>query len=1171
MSQPADQWEKKMKPANPVLTRFKRHHLAAAAWLLLSAGAAHAGQMTFSQIPPGAGATEPAPNIIVSVDDSGSMGYDIDGCQTPDWNTAVYGTGGNPSGCPARLLNTNPSRLSSLKSALISTFGNPSTGTTGIIADDRIRLGWQAMWDNGRLTRASGLTNDQSTLSAGAINSVKSFSGTHRTNFNSFINSLVPVYGTPSHKMMANVNTYMSNTGVNGPFAAKPTVTGSPYLSCRRSYHILMTDGAWNSETQTSANAGNYDGTARTLPDGTAYALDSQTRVYRDSFGGTKGTLADWAMKNWATDFQTLTNDVRALTNVSNTVTVGGIALAPYWNPKNNPMTWQGVTQYTIGFGDSATEWGSTPAWDATTDDNYGGGYPNLVNGSVSWLDLFSGTNLETKRPSDLWHAALNGRGKYFPARTPDDLKDAFEDILSDILSQTANPLVSIATSSTRLTTDAFAYIAKYNSEDWSGDLTAYAISSSTGLPNTASAWKASSVMDGSSFSLNDRVVLTHNGTAGKSFRWTNLSSTQKSALRNGTSDSTTVGEARVDYLRGDRTKEANQTGGYLRNRSTRLGDIVNSNIWYTGKPLRMDTDYSGHSSFRSSYASRTPIVYVGANDGMLHGFNASTGKEMIAYVPLGAYTNLRSYTEPTYSHKYFVDGHPFTGDAYDGSWKTFLVGSMGAGGKGYFILNVTNPSTFTDPGTGNSGVVVMDNTLTTDGDIGHIFAAPTVDNSTQSISQQIVKLNNDRWAVIMGNGYNSTNERPVLLIQYLDGAKELKKIVANSSTGQTNGLGAPRAVDIDGNGTMDVVYAGDLKGNLWKFNLIKTSDSSWGVSAWSGDSVCSNSTSCEPLFVAKTSGGALQPITAAPVTVNHPYGGKQVVFGTGKDLIASDRDASSPQTQTTYSVWDKTTYTLSTSGVLSSEGSGAKISSSRSALVQQTVTSTDSSGYVTTSSNKVTYSVTDSTAKRGWYLDLPESGERVLTNPLYLGESTVLVGSVVPKEAIEGETCDLSSAVDKGYITALDAISGTVGSTSLFGEVAPTATRTAFGTGEFASLTDIKNGRTTAITTESNCTGTDCTSSTGSGSSNSGAYCATGTSCVGDTCPAGEDCSGGTTCSGADCICNSSICQCVGDDCACTGSRCRSSSCGTVIAGAIADLCIPGLFGARTDWRELR
>ena len=136
------------------------------------------------------------------------------------------------------------------------------------------------------------------------------------------------------------------------------------------------------------------------------------------------------------------------------------------------------MTQYTIGFGNSATQWGGAPAWDSVNDDNLGGDFPNLVNGTVSWLDLFDGINDNTERPSDLWHAALNGRGNYYPARTAADLQTAFQDILSNILAQTSRPLVSITGSSSRLSNGGFNYVARYNSDGWSGDLAAFSINS---------------------------------------------------------------------------------------------------------------------------------------------------------------------------------------------------------------------------------------------------------------------------------------------------------------------------------------------------------------------------------------------------------------------------------------------------------------------------------------------------------------------------------------------------------------------------------------------------------------------------------------------------------------------------------------------------------------------
>lgn len=1151
---------------------------------LLASANALAAPMTFSQIPPGAGAKEPAPNIIVSVDDSGSMGWDINGCMTMDFRTDVYGNlndptrpAGSPT-CPSRTANTNPSRMASLRAAILNTFGNPTTGDKGIISDDRIRLAWQAMWDNGKDSRPSGQRNDQDLLTAGQINTIKPFSGTHRSNFHSFITTLSPVNGTPSHKMMANVNSYMSSTGSTGPFATSPGVTGAPYLSCRRSYHILMTDGAWNSETTGAGNKGNYDGTARTLPDGTTYTTTTnQTRVYRDAWGGTKGTLADWAMANWATDFQsTLNNDVRPLFPVNANETVGGTALTKYWNPKNNPMTWQGVTQYTIGFGNSATTWNGSPTWNSTTDSTYGGDYSSLVNGPTNWQNLLNTaetqTTLEGRRASDLWHAALNGRGRYFPARTPEALENAFEDILKDILSQTAKPLVAIASNTSRLSKNGLAYVASFNSERWSGDIKAYPIDDNTGLPALTPTWKVSTLLDStntSEFSHSNRVVLTHNGLTGGSgsgiaFKWTALTTSQKNLLTNNGADNNTVGQERLNFLRGDRTKEQPATGGYLRQRDSRLGDIVNSNLWYVGKPLRMDTDYSGHSSFRSSYATRTPVLYAGANDGMLHGFNAQTGKEMLAYVPLGVYANLRNYTQPEYAHKYYVDGHPFAGDAdlqsgTGTNWRTVLVASLGAGGKGYFALDVTNPATFNDSSAGS--IVLMDNTANVDADVGYIFAAPTVDNQTSTLSQQIVKLNNDRWAVILGNGYNSSNERPVLLIQYLDGSKELKKIIANSSTGQTNGLGAPASFDVNGNGTVDVVFAGDLKGNMWKFNLVSESDTNWGVSAWSGSTTCYNSTACKPLFVAKDSGGTTRPITAAPMLMIHPQGGLQVVFGTGKDLVASDRDTTSPPRETIFSVWDLSTYRIESGKLVADESGAIEVSNGRSKLVAQTVTGTAGSGLVETSANTVTYDRTDSSAKRGWYFDLPVSGERVLGAPRFFDGPNLLFSSVVPKQVIEGETCDLASAVDRNFLTILNAISGAPPKTSVFGdEMDPSgnATRLQYGSGEFITLVDSKNRKTTAINTDYFCTGGNCDDDSAPDETCVGSDCA---SCTGPDCP-------GTTCVGPDCSCNGQNCTCVGPDCACSGPGCRGE-CG--VTGGILDLCRSGLFGARTDWRELR
>lgn len=1015
----------------------------------------HAAPLTLVQSPPGA-AREPAPNIIVSVDDSGSMGWDVFGCQTMDFDTTTFGNTLDPARtsadavCPSRETNTRPSRLASLRAALRNTFGNGTASNRGIVTDDRIRLAWQALDE-----RNSGLNQD--VLVAGSVNTLRSFTGQHRTNFESFVASLRAnsLVGTALHKMMANVHSYMGATGINGPYANTPGSTSATAdLSCRKTFHVLMTDGAWNSEEHATVQAGNVDGTfPRTLPDGTVYSDTAQTKVFSDSWGGTTGTIADWSMLHWSTDYQTLANNVRPITRVAQPETVGSVVLQPYWNPKNNPMNWQGVTTHTIGFSRGAVTWNGGPAWDNATDNNYGSGYASKVNNTTQWLNLFDTTltrqQLEAeRRASDLWHAALNGRGKYYPARTDEALTTAFREILSDILQQSSRPLVSIAASSSRLRADGFAYIAGFNSEQWSGELGAYSISATTSNVSPTPTWRASAMLNTSTFSVSDRVILTSpGGTVTSSFLWGSLTTAMQSEL-SGT-NGTTTGSLRLDYIRGDRSSER-QNGGQFRDRASRLGDIVNSNIWMTGRPSRMGFDHYQHAAFRTAQVNRTPILYVGANDGMLHGFNANTGQEVVAYVPRGVYTSLREYTQESYVHKYSVDGHPFTGDVdtsgrgnsttQSAVWRTMLVSGLAGGGKGYFVLDVTSPT---------AAQVVVDNTLPSDSDIGHIYAQPVVDAVSGLRSEQLVKMNNGRWAVVMGNGYNSTNERPVLLIQYLDGDRALHKIVASSATGQTNGLSAPRLIDINGDGKVDIAYAGDLQGNLWKFNLTGTSDTSWSL-AGTG-----------PLFTAEHPTGTRQPITVAPVWMAPPEGGIQIAFGTGRNITEADR--STTATHTIYSLRDTSTYASSTSTV--SVTSNMTAITGRSQLVAQTVVSTvtstssvstNTNPYFNTSQNDVNY--TGTSPRRGWYLDLPVSRERVLNNPAIYEGQKIIVGSNVPTVGGTGETCNLSIVAEDNYINVFNMFSGKPSLTPVFSTTDTSmnmqnASRTRFGTGDYVTI----------------------------------------------------------------------------------------------------------------------
>ena len=1066
---------------------FRQRPVALACLLLVSTPAAWPAPLVLSTVPAGAGAMEPAPNVILTIDDSGSMAWDL----TNDLDTG------------------NNRKIDLLKSSLIATFGNGSANS-GIIPDGRIRLAWQAMHNNGGASGAGSLT-------PGATNAMRPFSGSHRSNFNTFVTGIKAKNGTPTLDMMKNVYSYARTPeGTNSPWADVPgtaqNTSTNPYLSCRRMYHILLTDGAWNSQDD-SDKVSKGDSTTQTLGDGvTSYSVTANaTRIYRDAFGDTNSskasTLSDYAFRNWASDMQdgtggtsSMANSVRPLIKKSGnevfstpTCSAAGtcVTTPEYWNPRNDPATWQHVVQYTIGFGlgtvnwpfrkssgstvyytdttqynnSNASGWSSPPKalanagdisgratpvdWDTNNpgNDTYGGDLPRIVQGELAWPDVYSydtspNDAQQDMRAIELWHAAINGRGRFYPVKTAAGLTAAFTDIIGTVIKDTSVPLVSIAADSGFLRAGMSAYVAGYSAVRYSGALAARAVDASTGAIQGTETWNAANLLDGlSAAQLANRVVLSANNGSGIVFKtYSSLPAAMQTPLNKnsgGTVDNN--GQKRVDYVRGDRSNEQ-AAGGIFRDRDSRLGDIVNSSVWYTGRPGG-SSSAAGFGSFASAYANRTPMLYVGANDGMLHGFAADTGVEKLAYIPQGlAQGTLRNLTDSSYNHLYYVDGQPFTGDAYlsnASAWKTVLVGSSGLGGKGWFVLDVTDPGAFTEANASN--LVLADTSASTDADFGHIVSPPVMDDSIANKSRQIVKLNNGRWAAVMGNGVNSANEAPVLIVQYLDGDKSVRKlspcvqpIASNACSFKgSNGLSAPALVDLNGDGTADVAYAGDLQGQLWKFNLSGSSDTSWGA-AFGG----------QPYFVAKRSGVA-QPITTAPFWMAHPSGGLMIAFGTGRNL--TDADQSSTAQQSLYAVWDTSTFSVS-GGTLSLTDAAVvntPASPALSKLVQQSYNGTpvasDGSNYYASSSNTVNYASVDANGNRqvfGWYLDWPMSGQRVLSNIRAFAGQKILVQSTIPKAAsvnANGESCSPAATAARNFTSVLNLFTGAVPAASPF------------------------------------------------------------------------------------------------------------------------------------------
>lgn len=1120
--------------------------------LIWAPGLATADPLNFVQYPAGTAYKAPIPNVILSVDTSGSMAWcDKDG--------TVY-TG---SKC-------GTSRLDYVKAGLKSVLIDSTK------YDSQFRLAWQSFACNG-IPSSDGNCDGK--------NAMGKFTDTHKTYFGTWISKLSAKDSTPSPVLAWNAGKYLqAPAGADNPWNATPGTTDDAPLACRRAYHIFLTDGGWNfkytdggltgtsfksdmflgTKTNNSTTAptdpdntitvANYDGKAiAALPTPAPATADhpaspygvkaysvtptadpkaDQTRIYRDAYGtrvvntrsgnlGTSNrpnyefsyyaypTLADIAFYFWSQDLQpNIANAVIPKIRKSGseifTDNSSSVTFEEYWNPKNDPAEWQHLVQYTIGYGTDASNLGkiggasssnyngkycdqytgssktacqnssTSPQWTGGTFGMYDTGFSQLAVGSTKWDDVTQKAADDTStsaydkyRPQEMWHMAINSRGKFYPV-SGGDLTGVFQDIFDDIVVDTSAPITGFTSASgsvSRAGTQSYqsTYIAadNANSNDnrWYGYISSdYIDTDGSSKPNPDWGTKPGDTTKGATTAdkldaltnLGNRAILTYDIAAttpgGIPFRWGSLSNSSTAAsqqmwLNHGTVGSSTTlagdgkGQDRLNFLRGDRTKEAKNTGGTFRNRKSRQGDIVNSAIWYTGAPADGYSSKS-YSTFTKNNASRLPMVYVGGNDGMLHGFSAKDGTEKIAYVPHGVFQSLYQLTDPTYVHRYYVDGSPFSGDVNLGSeaspnWHTYMVGTLAAGGRGYFVLDVTDPTTFTE--TNAAGLAVLDKTAAAAGDaappgipadanadpyIGHIFGQPTVATDNQQRALEITRTNDGRWALITGNGYNSANETPALLIQYLDGDKSLKVIPTSASTTackasikpKGNGLSRPQFLDVNGDGIPDFVYAGDLCGNMWKFDISNSSGTvaatgiadttNWGV-AFGG----------EPLVTAATASGTRQPITAPPVLrVNTDIGGLMVAFGTGQNLTEGDRSDTSQQTF--YSVLDNTRYDVETTG--SNKGK-IKVNlsnpvpatvSGRSVLQEESVAGGTGNGTKGTgnsasrsfwklTSTEVTYAckagAAGCTVQKGWYMDLPVSGERVTTSPAFYDGSSIL------------------------------------------------------------------------------------------------------------------------------------------------------------------------------------
>jgi type IV pilus assembly protein PilY1 len=833
--------------------------------------------------------------------------------------------------------------------------------------------------------------------------SVADYSDAVKTAWFTELYSINPDKGTPLQKALARVGSYYSGSGMG--YSGGVGEDDPVQYSCQSNYAILSTDGFWNSLS--GVDVGNADLTVPAIPTSnldpvpvTGLTAGGQwPRPYYEGPSASSDSVADVAAYYWVTDLRT------SGTTAKNNVPVS----------TSDKASWQHMTTFTIGLGADGEK---TYIEDYLTASS--GFYHDLLAGTDNWPKP---VNDKPSAIDDLWHAAVNGHGQYFSAKNPTSLRASLTKVLDDIVSRTGSA-AAVAVANADVSVDNSSFASSYNSGNWSGDLALYPIDTSTGIPSTTATWTAQTLLDAATVTPSTRRIVSYSGVSGSgsgiqfwpagttlSTTITTKLSTAQQAFLNSTSTppGPSDGDKVLAFLRGDRSLE----GTSYRTRASRLGDIINAEPVVVSTPQFNYSD-PGYSAFKVDQSTtktsptRLKTVFQGANDGMMHAFVASTGQESWAYVPnllFSGPSKLRDLSKLTgFSHRYYVDATPVVGDVDFSNtcpdttctipetlpspdWRTLLVGGLGKGGRGYFALDVTTPTASSEidaaskvlwefPNSATTGTVSLTTTAgTTEGGlavnvnkIGYTYGTPIV-----------TKTKAHGWVVLVTSGYNNgadtggdghgylfvLNARTGELLHAFDtGVGDSASPNGPSGLAQISGY----VENGDFDNTIQYVYGGDLLGNVWRFDLNDSDTDNWKLKKLA-------------TLVDAATTPATQPVTTAPELSKIVIGGIErrfVYVGTGQYFGDSDipgaagANAHASQTQTMYGLVDNLT---------NPSGATAVITPLRASLQQQTMTdgpTTDGMATRTTSSNAVNFST-----KKGWYVDLPVTGERSNTNPV--------------------------------------------------------------------------------------------------------------------------------------------------------------------------------------------
>jgi len=839
--------------------------------------------------------------------------------------------------------------------------------------------------------------NPGNPVSAAKYLAIKKFDPTQKQAWYSKFYLQEPGPSTPLREALSRAGRHFAGktTGINSGMPEDPVE-----YSCQQNFLLLTTDGYWNGNAGQRVDGtaiGNWDNSVSTAP---RPSFDGGTPFNpnpSDSSYSSTNTLADAARYYWQTDLR----PAGSIGALGLDVSQDNVPNSP-----KDPATWQHMVTFGLGLADGLMLW--RPDYESATTGDYasvqaGGGTCPWDNNQCNWPMPHPD---DPSAIDDLWHAAVNGHGTYFNARDPLALQEGLNSALTNLQQRNASSAAAATSTPTITTSDRTIFLSTYTTIQWNGEIVARLIDPNTGAILPGNLWAASSkVQSRVGASTDTRRIYTFdaNTRSLKDFTWGNMTTTlEQSWFQNQCTPTANMsqcplldpatdlikandGNNMVNFLRGQTGLEATA----FRDRQLALGDTVNSIPLYVSKPRLNFNDAvtPDYTTWANSLALRTPTLYVGANDGMLHAFNANTGDEVWAYIPRIVEPNLWKLADQTYAtkHVYYVDGSPSSMDVYDsgaGTWRTILVGGLNDGGRGYYALDITNPSTPIALWEFCSNTTLCPISGNNDPDMGLSYGNPIITK----------RASDGKWVVLVTSGYNNVtpgNGQGYLYVLDALTGQMLNKIGTNvggtcvSSCAQFAGpSGLSRIAAWADNYVVDNttkwVYGGDLFGNMWKFDLT------------------SSTPTVTLLGFARDASNRPQPITTAPVLgqIQNLY--QVIVFGTGRYFGQSDLSDPATQSPPSTTAWQQSVYAFKdTNTNLGNLRTAGLVNQPLVGLAGGTTRATSGACTATACGNPVDWSAVSA----GWYFDLnpgnTSPGERVNIDPQLALGTLLVIGNV--------------------------------------------------------------------------------------------------------------------------------------------------------------------------------